>query len=74
MHLVKLRKDGDSVTFTLPASVMDALCLREEDEMVLEVVEERVILSRASPDVRDAWKAYQEIEPRYGKANRRLAE
>lgn len=74
MNLVKLDKDGDSITLTLPASVVEALHIRENDEFILEVAGDRLILSRVGQDFQDAWEAYQEIEPRYQNTHRRLAE
>jgi len=74
MQVVKLRKVGNSTTVTLPASVVEALHLRENDEIAVEVAGDRIVLTRASRDFQDGWEAYQVIEPRYRNANRRLAE
>ena len=74
MQTVKLRKVGNSVAVTLPASVVEALHLHENDEIAIEVAGDRVILTRATPDFQDAWQAYEQIEPRYRNANRKLAE
>jgi antitoxin component of MazEF toxin-antitoxin module len=74
MHIVKLRKVGDSVTVTLPAAVVEALHLHENDEIAIEVTGERIVLTRANKDFQDAWDAYQDIEPRYRNANRKLGE
>ena len=74
MQTVKLRKVGNSATVTLPASVVEALHLHENDEIAIEVAGDRVILTRATPDFQDAWEAYEQIEPRYRNANRKLAE
>jgi putative addiction module antidote len=71
---VKLRKIGNSVTVTLPASVVKALHLHENDEIAIDVVGDRVVLIRATSDFQDAWAAYEQVEPRYRKANRKLAE
>jgi antitoxin component of MazEF toxin-antitoxin module len=59
---------------TLPASVVDALHLHENDEIAIDVVGDRIVLTRATPDFQDAWEAYQQVEPRYHNANRKLAE
>jgi putative addiction module antidote len=74
MQTVKLRKVGNSTTVTLPASVIEALHLHENDEIAIEVAGDRVILTRATPDFQDAWAAYEQLEPRYRNANRKLAE
>jgi putative addiction module antidote len=74
MQTVKLRKVGNSTTVTLPASVVEALHLHENDEIAVEVVGERIVLTRATSDYQDAWAAYQKVEPRYRNANRKLAE
>ncbi len=74
MQVVKLRKVGNSTTVTLPAWVVEALHLRENDEIAVEVAGERIVLTRATKDFQDAWDAYEAIEPRYRNANRRLAE
>ena len=74
MQVVKLRKVGNSITVTLPASVVEALHLHENDEVAVEVAGDRIVLNRASQDFQDAWSAYQDIEPRYRNANRKLAE
>jgi putative addiction module antidote len=74
MQIVKLRKVGNSTTVTLPASVVEALHLHENDEIAIEVAGDRIILARADKDFQDAWTAYKEIEPRYRNANRKLAE
>jgi putative addiction module antidote len=74
MQVVKLRKVGNSTTVTLPASVLEALHLHENDEVAVAVAGDRIILTRASSDFQDAWAAYQSIEPRYRNANRKLAE
>jgi len=74
MQIVKLRKVGNSTTVTLPASVIEALHLHENDEIAVEVSGDRIVLTRATPDFEDAWEAYQAIEPGYRNANRKLAE
>ena len=74
MQIVKLRKVGNSTTVTLPASVVEALHLHENDEIAIEVAGDRIILTRATSDFQDAWDAYQKVEPRYRNANRKLAE
>lgn len=74
MQIVKLRKVGNSTTVTLPASIVEALHLHENDEIAIEVAGDRIILARATQDFQDAWAAYREIEPRYRNANRKLAE
>ncbi|MFL5653943.1 MAG: AbrB/MazE/SpoVT family DNA-binding domain-containing protein [Ktedonobacteraceae bacterium] len=74
MEVVKLRKVGNSITVTLPASVVEALHLKENDEIAVEVAGDRIVLTRASSDFQDAWAAYQSLEPRYRNANRKLAE
>ncbi|MBV9230662.1 MAG: AbrB/MazE/SpoVT family DNA-binding domain-containing protein [Chloroflexi bacterium] len=74
MQVVKLRKVGNSTTVTLPASVLEALHLHENDEVAVEVAGDRIILTRATSDFQDAWSAYQAIEPRYRNANRKFAE
>lgn len=74
MQVVKLRKVGNSATVTLPASVVEALHLQENDEIAVEVTGERIVLTRADADFQDAWAAYKAIEPRYRNANRKLAE
>lgn len=74
MQVVKLRKVGNSTIVTLPASVVEALHLHENDEVAVEVAGDRIVLTRASADFQDAWNAYQEIEPCYRNANRKLSE
>jgi putative addiction module antidote len=74
MQVVKLRKVGNSATVTLPARVVEALHLHENDEIAVEVAGDRIILSRVSTDFQEAWEAYQAREPRYRNANRKLAE
>jgi len=74
MQIVKLRKVGNSTAVTLPASVVEALNLRENDEIAVEIAGDRIILTRATSDFQEAWEAYQTIEPRYRNANRKLAE
>jgi antitoxin component of MazEF toxin-antitoxin module len=74
MHIVKLRRVGNSTTVTLPTAVVEALHLRENDEIAIEVTGDRIVLTQASPDFQDAWAAYQALEPRYRNANRKLAE
>ncbi len=74
MQIVKLRKVGNSVTVTLPAAVVEALHLHENDDIAVDVAGDRIILTQATNDFQDAWDAYKEIEPRYRNANRKLAE
>ena len=74
MHVVKLRKVGNSATITLPTAVIEALHLHENDEIAIDVVGDRIVLTSATADFQDAWETYQEIEPRYRNANRKLAE
>ena len=74
MHIVKLRKDGNSFTITLPPSAVDALQLRENDEMAIEVAGDCIVLMHATTNFQEGWAAYQSIEPRYRNANRKLAE
>ncbi len=74
MHVVKLRKVGNSATITLPTAVIEALHLHENDEIAIDVVGERIVLTRATVDFQGAWEAYQRIEPRYRNANHKLGE
>lgn len=74
MYTVKLRKVGNSATVTLPVSIVEALHLHENDEIAIEVIGDRIVLTRATTDFQDAWSAYQSLEPRYHNANRKLAE
>ncbi|MHB8599129.1 MAG: AbrB/MazE/SpoVT family DNA-binding domain-containing protein [Ktedonobacteraceae bacterium] len=74
MQVVKLRKVGNSTTVTLPSSVVEALHLHENDEIAVEVSGDRIILTRNTTDFQNAWEAYQQVEPRYRNANRKLAE
>ncbi len=74
MQVVKLRKVGDAVTVTLPELVLEALQLHENDEVAIEVTQDHIVLTRATQDFQDAWAAYQEVEPRYSNANRKLGE
>lgn len=74
MHIVKLRRVGNSTTITLPASVVEELHLHENDEIAIDVAGDRIVLTRATADFQAAWRAYQEIEPRYREAQRKLAE
>ena len=74
MQVVKLRKEGDSVTITLPNSVLEALQLHENDEIAIEIAEDHIVLTKATQDFQDAWAAYQKIEPHYSNANRKLGE
>jgi len=73
MQVVKLRRVGNSTTVTLPASVVEALHLHENDEVAIEVAGDRIVLTRATGDFQDAWAAYQKVEPRYRNANLKLA-
>lgn len=74
MHVVKLRRVGNSLSVTLPPHVLEVLHLRENDEIAVEAAGDRIVLTRATSDYQDAWAAYQEIEPRYREANRKLGE
>jgi len=74
MQVVKLRRVGNSMTVTLPASVVEALHLHENDDVAIEVAGDRIVLNRATNDFQDEWAAYQKVEPRYCNANRKLAE
>jgi antitoxin component of MazEF toxin-antitoxin module len=74
MQVVKLRKVGNSTTVALPTAVLEALHLRENDEVAIEVAGDRIVLTRATTDFQDAWETYQKVEPRYRNANRKLAE
>lgn len=74
MQVMKLRKVGNSMTVTLPSSLIEALHLHENDEVAVEVEGDRMVLTRATSDFQDAWAAYQNVEPRYRNANRKLAE
>ena len=74
MQVVKLRRVGNSMTVTLPASVVEALHLHENDDVAIEVAGDRIVLNRDTNDFQDEWAAYQKVEPRYRNANRKLAE
>jgi len=74
MQVVKLRKVGNSMAVTLPAHMVEALHLSENDEIAVESVGDRIVLTRATSDMLDGWVAYQAIEPRYRNANKKLAE
>jgi antitoxin component of MazEF toxin-antitoxin module len=73
MQIVKL-KVGNSTTLTLPAAVVEALHLHENDEIAIEIAGNRIVLARADQGFQDAWTVYKEIEPRYHNANRKLGE
>lgn len=73
-NIVNLRKVDSSLTITLPASAVDAMHLRENDEIAIEVVGNRIVLAHATPDFQEGWAAYQSIEPHYQNANRKLTE
>jgi len=73
MQIVKLRKVYNSIVLTLPATVVEALHLHENEEIAVEVAGDRIVLTRAAPDFEGAWAAYQAIEPCYCNANRKLA-
>ncbi len=74
MRIVKLRKIASTMAVTLPPAMVEALHLHQDDEVAIEVVGDRIVLTRATPDFQDAWDAYQKVEPRYRHANHRLAE
>jgi antitoxin component of MazEF toxin-antitoxin module len=74
MQVMKLRRVGNSLTVTLPAAMIEALHLAENDDIAIEAAGDRIILTRATNDVLDAWSAYQSLEPRFRNANRKLAE
>lgn len=74
MHRARLSKVEDALTVTLPEEVVRAMHLREGDEVALDVVGQRIVITHVSPDFQDAWAAYQALEPRYSDANRKLAE
>ncbi len=74
MEVVKLRRVGNSTIVTLPPSVVEALHLRENDELAVEVARDCILLTRATTGFKEAWDAYQDIEPRYHNANCQLAE
>src|SRR5258708_29704654 len=74
MQIVKLRKVGNSATVTLPASVVEALDLHENDEIAVEVAGDRIVLTRATSAFQDAWSSYQLIEPRYRNPNLNVVE
>ena len=74
MHIVKLRKVGNSTTITLPTAIIEALHMHENDEIAIDIEGDRIVLTQATPDFQDAWEAYQQIEPRYRNANRKLGE
>jgi antitoxin component of MazEF toxin-antitoxin module len=74
MEVVKLRRVGNSTIITLPPSVVEALHLHENDEVAVEIAGDRIMITRATTDFQDAWNAYQQIEPRYRNANRKLSE
>jgi antitoxin component of MazEF toxin-antitoxin module len=74
MQVVKLRRVGNSTIVTLPPSVVEAPHLHENDEVAAEVAGDRIMLTRVTTDSQDAWNVYQEIEPRYRNANRKLSE
>jgi putative addiction module antidote len=74
MYIVKLRKVGNSATITLPTAVIEALHLHENDEIAVDIESDRIVLTQATNDFQDAWEAYQQIEPRYRNANRKLGE
>ena len=59
MQVVKLRRVGNSMTVTLPESVVEALHLHENDEITVEVAGDRIVLTRASRDFQEGWEAYQ---------------
>ncbi len=63
MQIVKLRKVDDTVMILLSAAVLETLHLRENDETAVEVVDDRIVLTRASADSQAAWASYEQLEP-----------
>jgi bifunctional DNA-binding transcriptional regulator/antitoxin component of YhaV-PrlF toxin-antitoxin module len=49
MELVKVRKAGDEPTIPLPAELIEALHLTEDDVLAVQHVGEEIILRRAAP-------------------------
>lgn len=74
MHKVKLRKVGNSMTITLPANLVSALHLQENDEVAVEAQGERIVVTRANQEFQAAWAAYKAVEPGFRNANRALVE
>lgn len=72
MHIIKLCKADDAIIVTLPASVVETFNLHENDDIAIEIVGDRIVLTRATPDFVDAWAAYQATEPRYRNAHQEL--
>ena len=74
MQIVTLRKIASTTAVTPPPSMVEALHLHQDNEVTIEVVGDRIVLTGATPDFQDAWDAYQKVEPRYRHANHRLVE
>lgn len=72
--MVKLRRIGNSTTVILPTAVLEAMHLHENDEVAIEVVGDRIVLTPATTNFQDVWEAYQEIELHYSNANCKLGE
>ena len=74
METVRLRRVGNSVVVTLPAQILDAEHLAEDETVSVEVEDGGVVIRPWDPGAQAAWKTYTALEPRYRNANRKLAE
>ncbi|HEU5198527.1 MAG TPA: AbrB/MazE/SpoVT family DNA-binding domain-containing protein [Ktedonobacterales bacterium] len=50
MYLLKLRKSDDDTSVTLPADVIEALHLAENDILTFEQINDQIILRREHPE------------------------
>ena len=73
MHVLKIRRIGNSAGVTLPKEVLAALHVAEGDSLVLTEKDGEFQVTPYDPDFADAMKAFERTRRKYRNALRRLA-
>ena len=72
MHVLKLRRVGNSVGVILPKELLESMHVSEGDELVVTEDPDGVRMTPYEPDFTDALKAFKRTRRKYRNALREL--
>ena len=73
MHILKIRKVGNSLGTTLPKEVLQKLRVREGDSIFVTETPDGFHITAYNPDFEKAMEAYKKVSNKYRNALRELA-
>ncbi len=73
MHILKIRKVGNSLGTTLPKEVLQKLRVSEGDSIFVTETPDGIHITAHNPDFEKAMEAYKKVSHKYRNALRELA-